>query len=77
MLEDKWSLFEEDLKITKNIDDIMEKQEKFINECLKECLLTDQIILKKVIKTMTTCTVFSISMLKLHKTMISDRCLQG
>lgn len=53
----------------------MKTQEEFIDNCLKECLLTEQIVLKKVIKAMTTCTAFSVSMLKLHKTMITDQSL--
>lgn len=41
VLEPNFHKFKEGLKKTNNIDEIMNLHNNFLDECLKECLLTD------------------------------------
>ena len=52
VLEDKWHRFLEGLKNVQTVDEIMTIHTRFLDECLKECLLMDQelfLILNKII----------------------------
>ena len=42
MLEPNYHKFKQQLKTVKTIDDIMMHHSNFLDECLKQCLLTDQ-----------------------------------
>ncbi|RYH25587.1 Spc97/Spc98 family protein, partial [archaeon] len=48
----------EDLKQANDMDQVMELHEKFLDICLKECLLASQDLLKVLTKLMTTCLLF-------------------
>ena len=41
------------------MDDVLELHEKFLDSCLKECLLASQELLKILTKIMTTCLLFA------------------
>ena len=41
------------------MDDVLELHEKFLDACLKECLLASQELLKILTKIMTTCLLFA------------------
>jgi hypothetical protein len=49
----------------KDINEIMELHEKFLDNCLKECLLASSDLLKILTKIMTTCLMFADHMVKL------------
>lgn len=42
-----------------DLDEVMELHEKFLDTCLKECLLASQDLLKILTKIMTTCLLFA------------------
>jgi hypothetical protein len=42
-----------------DLDEVMELHEKFLDTCLKECLLANQELLKILTKLMTTCLLFA------------------
>ena len=48
VLEPNMHKFKEQLKTAKNIDDIITFHGNFLDECLKECLLTDQQLFKTI-----------------------------
>lgn len=48
-----------DLSIASDMDDVLELHEKFLDSCLKECLLASQELLKILTKIMTTCLLFA------------------
>ena len=48
-----------------DIDEVLELHEKFLDSCLKECLLASQDLLKVLTKIMTTCLLFADYMKKL------------
>lgn len=48
-----------DLSVATDIDDVLELHEKFLDICLKECLLASQELLKTLMKIMTTCLLFA------------------
>jgi gamma-tubulin complex component 2 len=43
----------------KDMDEVLELHEKFLDSCLKECLLASQDLLKILTKIMTTCLLFA------------------
>lgn len=50
---------EEWLDKAEDLDEVMELHEKFLDTCLKECLLASQDLLKILTKIMTTCLLFA------------------
>lgn len=50
VLEPKFHKFKESLRKIKTIDDILLMHNNFLDECLKECLLTDQNLFKILTK---------------------------
>ena len=42
-----------------NVDDVLAYHTDFLNNCLKDCMLTDLQLLKIVLKLMTDCVTFS------------------
>jgi gamma-tubulin complex component 2 len=50
---------------SKDINEIMELHERFLDNCLKECLLASSDLLKILTKIMTTCLLFADHMVKL------------
>ena len=50
---------EEWLDKAEDLDEVMELHEKFLDTCLKECLLASQDLLRILTKIMTTCLLFA------------------
>ena len=48
----------EGMECAKDLDEVLELHEKFLDSCLKECLLASQDLLKILTKIMTTCLLF-------------------
>lgn len=59
VLEPNFHKFKENLKKIKTIDDILVLHNNFLDECLKECLLTDQNLFKIITKLNQTTHFFS------------------
>lgn len=49
----------QELRAAKDMDQVMDLHEKFLDGCLKECLLASQELLKILTKIMTTCLLFA------------------
>ena len=50
---------EEALRCAGDMDEVMELHERFLDQCLKECLLASQDLLRVLTKIMTTCLLFA------------------
>ncbi len=50
---------QEAMKTAQDMDQVISLHEKFLDTCLKECLLASQDLLKVLTKLMTTCLLFS------------------
>jgi hypothetical protein len=59
VLEPNFHKFKESLKKVKTIDDILLTHNNFLDECLKECLLTDQNLFRILTKLNQTTHFFS------------------
>jgi gamma-tubulin complex component 2 len=59
VLEPNFHKFRENLKKVKTLDEILMLHNNFLDECLKECLLTDQNLLKILIQLNQTTHFFS------------------
>jgi gamma-tubulin complex component 2 len=63
---------EEWLDKAEDLDEVMELHEKFLDTCLKECLLASQDLLKILTKIMTTCLMFADHMQRFSPDRISS-----
>jgi len=59
VLDPNFHKFKENLTKVKTVDEILELHNTFLDECLKECLLTDQNLLKILIKIFNCCFFMS------------------
>ena len=59
VLDPNFYKFKENLAKVKTVDEILELHNTFLDECLKECLLTDQNLLKILIKIFNCCFFLS------------------
>lgn len=72
VIEPNYINFLEDLSQSKSIDDIIINHDKFLDNCLKECLLDDSDILVLLNDIITTCLVYSKVIIKYYNSFISD-----
>lgn len=59
VLEQRWHELDKNIRKSKNIDEVMERHNNFLDTCLKESLLTNQALHKIVTKLMATCLLFA------------------
>lgn len=59
VLDPNYHKFKENLMKVKTVDEILELHNTFLDECLKECLLTDQNLLRILIKIFNCCFFLS------------------
>ena len=59
VLDPNYHKFKQNLDKVKTVDEILELHNTFLDECLKECLLTDQNLLKILIKIFNCCFFLS------------------
>jgi len=59
VLEPRWHELELRLANVKTVDELMKHHSEFLDTCLRECLLTNQALLKTLTKIMTTCLLFA------------------
>ncbi|ELU18812.1 hypothetical protein CAPTEDRAFT_5306 [Capitella teleta] len=59
VIEPNWVLFENNLQSVSTIDDVLANHSDFLNNCLKDCMLTDPELLRIVHKLMMVCVTFS------------------
>ncbi|XP_064605100.1 gamma-tubulin complex component 2-like [Liolophura sinensis] len=58
VVEPNWHLFQTNLDEVTNVDDVLECHTDFLNNCLKDCMLTNPDLLKIVHKLMMVCVTF-------------------
>ncbi|XP_064628663.1 gamma-tubulin complex component 2-like isoform X2 [Lineus longissimus] len=59
VLEPNWVVFETNMEAVSNLDDVLMYHSDFLNNCLKDCMLTNPDLLKIVHKLMMVCVTFS------------------
>ncbi|XP_065082162.1 gamma-tubulin complex component 2 homolog isoform X2 [Ochlerotatus camptorhynchus] len=58
VIEPNWHLFYQNIKQIKNIDDVLNYHQDFLDQCIKNCMLTDPDLLKAVINLCNICIQF-------------------
>lgn len=80
VIEPVWHVFMQQLAKAKNIDDVLAYHEDFLDHCLKNCMLTNTELLKRIITVCNTCISFcqfiEVSRL-LHFCAVKRSCLNG
>lgn len=66
VVEPNWHTFQINMESVSNVDDVLAYHTDFLNNCLKDCMLTDLQLLKIVLKLMTDCVTFSNFMHRLN-----------
>ncbi|KAJ7345362.1 hypothetical protein JRQ81_001312 [Phrynocephalus forsythii] len=59
VMEPTWHLLEKNLKLASNIDDVLSHHTSFLDNCLKDCMLTNPELLKIFSKMMSVCVMFT------------------
>ncbi len=72
VIEPNYLRFLDDLSHAKSIDDIISNHDKFLDNCLKECLLDDSDILVLLNDIISTCLVYSKIIIKYYNVCISE-----
>ncbi|XP_069609154.1 gamma-tubulin complex component 2 isoform X1 [Ranitomeya imitator] len=59
VMEPMWHILEKSLKSVSNIDDVLSHHTSFLDNCLKDCMLTNPELLKIFSKLMSVCVMFT------------------
>uniref|UniRef100_A0A8C5Q8W7 Gamma-tubulin complex component n=1 Tax=Leptobrachium leishanense TaxID=445787 RepID=A0A8C5Q8W7_9ANUR len=59
VMEPTWHILENNLKSASNIDDVLSHHNNFLDNCLKDCMLTNPELLKIFSKLMSVCVMFT------------------
>lgn len=70
VIEPNWTKFESSLLDSKTVDSLMEQHVFFLDTCMKECMLTNQKLLKLQAKLFMACRMFGEFLLQRTKTLI-------
>lgn len=62
VMEPTWHIMENNLKTASNIDDVLCHHTSFLDNCLKDCMLTNPELLRIFSKLMSVCVMFTNSM---------------
>uniref|UniRef100_A0A1Q3G1T4 Gamma-tubulin complex component n=1 Tax=Culex tarsalis TaxID=7177 RepID=A0A1Q3G1T4_CULTA len=58
VIEPNWHIFFQNIKQIKNIDDVLNYHQDFLDQCIKNCMLTDPDLLKNIINLCNICIQF-------------------
>ncbi|XP_058828888.1 gamma-tubulin complex component 2 homolog isoform X1 [Topomyia yanbarensis] len=58
VIEPNWHIFYQNIKQIKNIDDVLNYHQDFLDQCMKNCMLTDADLLKSIINLCNICLQF-------------------
>ncbi|XP_061505474.1 gamma-tubulin complex component 2 homolog isoform X3 [Anopheles gambiae] len=58
VIEPNWHIFYQNMKQVKNIDDVLNYHQDFLDQCLKNCMLTEPDLLKPIINLCNICIKF-------------------
>uniref|UniRef100_A0ABM5FCF2 Gamma-tubulin complex component n=1 Tax=Pogona vitticeps TaxID=103695 RepID=A0ABM5FCF2_9SAUR len=72
VMEPTWHLLEKNLKSASNIDDVLSHHTSFLDNCLKDCMLTNPELLKIFSKMMSVCVMFTNCMQRFSHSMKLD-----
>uniref|UniRef100_A0AAZ3PZN9 Gamma-tubulin complex component n=1 Tax=Oncorhynchus tshawytscha TaxID=74940 RepID=A0AAZ3PZN9_ONCTS len=73
VMEPTWHIMENNLKSASNIDDVLCHHTSFLDNCLKDCMLTNPELLKIFSKLMSVCVMFTNCMQRFTQSMKLDR----
>uniref|UniRef100_A0A8C7SLV4 Gamma-tubulin complex component n=1 Tax=Oncorhynchus mykiss TaxID=8022 RepID=A0A8C7SLV4_ONCMY len=73
VMEPTWHIMEKNLKSASNIDDVLCHHISFLDNCLKDCMLTNPELLKIFSKLMSVCVMFTNCMQRFTRSMKLDR----
>ncbi|CEM15037.1 unnamed protein product [Vitrella brassicaformis CCMP3155] len=60
VLEPQWHQFMSELQTVRSFDEVLERHERFLDNCLKESLLTEaSVLVKSLSKILTSCSLFA------------------
>ncbi|KAG8543662.1 hypothetical protein GDO81_024065 [Engystomops pustulosus] len=69
VMEPTWHILEKSLKLASNIDDVLGYHTSFLDNCLKDCMLTNPELLKMFSKLMSVCVMFTNCMQRFTQSM--------
>ncbi|RVE59987.1 hypothetical protein OJAV_G00193930 [Oryzias javanicus] len=69
VMEPTWHIMENNLKTASNIDDVLCHHTSFLDNCLKDCMLTNPELLRIFSKLMTVCVMFTNCMQRFTQSM--------
>ncbi|XP_042336111.1 gamma-tubulin complex component 2 isoform X2 [Sceloporus undulatus] len=72
VMEPTWHVLEKNLKSASNIDDVLIHHTSFLDNCLKDCMLTNPELLKIFSKMMSVCVMFTNCMQRFSHSMKLD-----
>uniref|UniRef100_A0A8D0L1T4 Gamma-tubulin complex component n=1 Tax=Sphenodon punctatus TaxID=8508 RepID=A0A8D0L1T4_SPHPU len=72
VMEPTWHILEKNLKLVSNIDDVLSHHTSFLDNCLKDCMLTNPELLKIFSKLMSVCVMFTNCMQRFTQSMKLD-----
>ncbi|XP_015665447.1 gamma-tubulin complex component 2 [Protobothrops mucrosquamatus] len=72
VMEPTWHILEKNLKLASNIDDVLSHHTSFLDNCLKDCMLTNPELLKIFSKLMSVCVMFTNCMQRFSHSMKLD-----
>uniref|UniRef100_A0A8C0L6N3 Gamma-tubulin complex component n=1 Tax=Canis lupus dingo TaxID=286419 RepID=A0A8C0L6N3_CANLU len=72
VMEPTWHILEKNLKSASNIDDVLGHHTSFLDNCLKDCMLTNPELLKVFSRLMSVCVMFTNCMQKFTQSMKLD-----
>ncbi|KAJ8284904.1 hypothetical protein COCON_G00037540 [Conger conger] len=72
VMEPTWHIMENNLKSASNIDDVLCHHTSFLDNCLKDCMLTNPELLKIFSKLMSVCVMFTNCMQRFTQSMKVD-----
>lgn len=73
VMEPTWHIMENNLKTASNIDDVLCHHTSFLDNCLKDCMLTNPELLRIFSKLMTVCVKFTNCMQRFSQSMRLER----
>ncbi|XP_019730012.1 gamma-tubulin complex component 2 isoform X2 [Hippocampus comes] len=73
VMEPTWHLMENNLKTASNIDDVLWHHTSFLDNCMKDCMLTNPELLRIFSKLMSVCVMFAGRMQRFTQTLRLER----
>lgn len=72
VMEPNWHIMENNLKSASNIDEVLSYHTSFLDNCMKDCMLTNTVLLKIFSKLMSVCVMFTNCMQKFTQSIKID-----